>query len=179
MYRRSSGISICARSFSFFARLAWLSASFCGKTSAMATSLVGPLVERAFSAAPVPRPPQPTSARLIVLLSPAYIRGRMKLESAVAAATFPVVLIISRRVRPDGGVWFIGWLPVLVGGVSKGGIGRKMHGTFSLASRPSGSAIRQPLNLSHSSQTHGGLQSFTLATLMFRERMQTNLCSGE
>src|SRR5262245_25811946 len=124
MYRRSSGISICARSFSFFARLAWLSASFCGKTSAMATSLVGPLVERAFSAAPVPRPPQPTSARLIVLLSPAYIRGRMTLARAVAAATLPEVLIISRRVRPEACVgWLIERDPRMEGGEIKGGKG--------------------------------------------------------
>src|SRR5262249_29406847 len=73
----------------------------------MATSLVGPLVESAFSAAPVPRPPQPTSARLMVLLSPAYIRGRITLASAVAAATLPVVLIISRRVRLED---CISWL---------------------------------------------------------------------
>ena len=38
------------------------------KTSAMAQSLVGPLVLRALAAAPVPRPPQPTRATLIVLL---------------------------------------------------------------------------------------------------------------
>ena len=41
------------------------------KTSAMAQSLVRPLVERACEAAPVPRPPQPTSAILMVLPSAA------------------------------------------------------------------------------------------------------------
>ena len=35
----------------------------------MATSLVGPLVCRAFSAAPVPRPPQPTRASWMVVVA--------------------------------------------------------------------------------------------------------------
>ena len=43
----------------------------CAKTSAMAQSFVGPLVLRACAAAPVPRPPQPTRAILMVLFSPA------------------------------------------------------------------------------------------------------------
>src|SRR5258707_13506326 len=68
----------------------------------MATSFVGPLVvESAFSAAPLPRPPQPTSARLTVLLSPAYIRGSTMFARAVAAATLPVVLRSSRRVSAE------------------------------------------------------------------------------
>ena len=50
----------------------WLS-SRSSKTSAMATSLIGPLlVDSALPAAPVPRPPQPTRATWIVLSSPAW-----------------------------------------------------------------------------------------------------------
>ena len=42
----------------------------CSNTSAMATSLIGPLlVDSASAAAPVPRPPQPTRASWIVLFS--------------------------------------------------------------------------------------------------------------
>src|SRR5258708_10742546 len=68
----------------------------------MATSFVGPLVvESAFSAAPRSRAPQPTSARLPVLLSPAYIRGSTMFARAVAAATLPVVLRSSRRVSAE------------------------------------------------------------------------------
>src|SRR6516162_8170352 len=96
----SSGTSTWASSLAFDLSWPWLFWSFFGKTSAIATSLVGPLVvESAFSAAPVPRPPQPTSARLIVLLSPAYIRGSARLATAAAAAILPVVLRSSRRDR--------------------------------------------------------------------------------
>src|SRR4029453_14249827 len=100
----------------------------------MATSFVGPLlVERASPAAPVPRPPQPTSARLIVLLSPAYIRGRKPLAKAVAPAALPVVLISSRRVRPEGRIcWLMEGLPRWKAGKSSGGQrGQKSKGSKS------------------------------------------------
>jgi hypothetical protein len=43
----------------------------CSNTSATAQSFVGPWVDNAFAAAPEPRPPQPTSAILMVLFSAA------------------------------------------------------------------------------------------------------------
>src|SRR5258705_4276213 len=66
----------------------------------MATSLIGPalLVASAFEAAPVPRPPQPTSATWIVLLPAAWTWGMATPARAEAAAMRPVVLINSRRV---------------------------------------------------------------------------------
>src|SRR4051794_28843029 len=64
----------------------------------MATSLIGPpLVASAFAAAPVPRPPQPTSATRIVLSSPAWTDGMATFASAEVAATVLVVLRNSRR----------------------------------------------------------------------------------
>src|SRR5580658_1614294 len=58
--------------------LPWLSLSLAGKTSAMATSLIGPfLIASAFSIAPVPRPPHPTRASWIVLFSAACTWGRV------------------------------------------------------------------------------------------------------
>src|SRR5206468_4961 len=64
-----------------------LRASRSAKTSAMATSLIGPsATDRAFSAAPVPRPPQPTRATRMVLLSPAWTWGRATPAKADAAA---------------------------------------------------------------------------------------------
>src|SRR5262245_15177161 len=71
----------------------------------MATSRVGPcLVDRAFSAAPVPRPPQPTRARLTMLLSPAYSPDRPNPVSVEATAKPPVALRASRRVGAAGSV---------------------------------------------------------------------------
>src|SRR5262249_44007972 len=71
------------------------------KTSAMAVSRVGPCrVERALATAPVPRPPQPTSAMFTTPDSPACTCGNTMPASADAAATFPVVFIMSRRERP-------------------------------------------------------------------------------
>ena len=47
-------------------------ASFVGSKLAIATSLIGPfLTDSALEAAPVPRPPQPTRATLMVFFSPA------------------------------------------------------------------------------------------------------------
>src|SRR5262245_36464619 len=69
----------------------------------MATSRVGPcLVDRAFSAAPVPRPPQPTRARLTMLLSPAYSPDRPNPVRVEATARPPVALRASRRVGAAG-----------------------------------------------------------------------------
>ena len=48
------------------------------KASAMATSLTPESAVRACSAAPVPRPPQPTRPTLIVLLPAAWTRGTVK-----------------------------------------------------------------------------------------------------
>src|SRR4051794_14333977 len=72
----------------------------------MATSLIGPLlVDRALAAAPVPRPPQPIRASLIVLSSPACTCGTATPASAETAATRPVSLRNARRdVPPFGSV---------------------------------------------------------------------------
>src|SRR6266545_549907 len=50
----------------------------------MATSLTGPLPGSAFSAAPVPRPPQPTRASWMVLFSAAWTGGRATPASTLA-----------------------------------------------------------------------------------------------
>src|SRR5437899_101441 len=65
----------------------------------MATSLIGPrFTDRALTAAPVPRPPQPISATLIVWLSAAWTCGRLTPASAEAAAACPVAFRNLRRV---------------------------------------------------------------------------------
>src|SRR5438445_9092498 len=67
----------------------------------MATSLMGPsLTERALTAAPVPRPPQPTRATWIVLFSPACTDGSAMPAKADAAVIAPDFFIISRRDKP-------------------------------------------------------------------------------
>ena len=70
----------------------------------MATSLTGPslLVEKALPAAPVPRPPQPTSASWRVSVPAACTWGRVMPASAEMAATRPLVLMNSRREEPEG-----------------------------------------------------------------------------
>src|SRR5580698_9129258 len=66
--------------------------------SAMATSFVGPFfTDKAFSTAPVPRPPQPTRATRTVFSSPAWTGLRVMPANAEAAATAPDRLSISRR----------------------------------------------------------------------------------
>src|SRR5579883_139626 len=68
----------------------------------MATSLVGPFLEdMASPAAPVPRPPQPTRASWIVLLSPAWTCGSTIPARAEAATTVPDCRIRSRRDGPS------------------------------------------------------------------------------
>src|SRR5262245_44914520 len=75
------------------------------KTSAMATSLMGPdLVEREFSAAPVPRPPQPTRATWMVSSPAAWTAGRERPARAEAVA--PAVSRAWRRDGPPGVVSF-------------------------------------------------------------------------
>src|SRR5438874_1309747 len=72
-----------------------------GKTSAMATSLVGPvLTDMASPAAPVPRPPQPISATEMLLFSAAWTCGIIMPANADAAAILPEALNNSRRDRP-------------------------------------------------------------------------------
>src|SRR3954451_20777206 len=72
----------------------------------MATSLTGPWwVDRASPAAPVPRPPQPTRAMLMVLLSPAYRPDRPK---PAAAARPPGAFRASRRVGATVGSLLMG-----------------------------------------------------------------------
>src|SRR5665213_3752537 len=67
----------------------------------MATSLTGPpLALTALKTAPVPRPPQPTMAIWMVLLSAACTNGIATPARLEAAATTPAVLITSRRDRP-------------------------------------------------------------------------------
>ena len=97
MNLRSSGTSTLSRELVLERRRS-CSSSRSSKTSAMATSLIGPLlVARALAAAPVPRPPQPTRATWIVLSSPAWTDGTATPARAEAAATWPVVLRKSRR----------------------------------------------------------------------------------
>src|SRR4051794_26492404 len=73
------------------------------KTSAMATSLTGPaVVERALTAAPEPRPPQPMRAMRIVLSSAAKTWGMSMPARAEAAAMAEVVLRNSRRLDATG-----------------------------------------------------------------------------
>src|SRR5262249_31583851 len=87
-----------------------------GKTSAIATSLIGPLlVDRALTAAPVPRPPQPTRATWIVLFSPAWTCGIATPARADATAIWPDFFISSRRDRPLLVVLFMDFLYWLVG----------------------------------------------------------------
>ena len=65
----------------------WLPFIRWSKMSAIATRLIGgPLWSMAFFAAPVPRPPQPTSAILIVSLPAAWTKGMKMPASADAAA---------------------------------------------------------------------------------------------
>src|SRR5437868_2466210 len=67
----------------------------------MATSLQGPFLElSALPTAPVPRPPQPTRASWMVLLSPAWTKGTATPARVEAAATTPAVFSTSRRDRP-------------------------------------------------------------------------------
>src|SRR5437588_193230 len=96
----------------------------------MATSLVGPyLTDRALTAAPVPRPPQPIRATLMVLSSPAWTCGTAM--PAKADAPGPDDLRGTRRRRrrklrprnvpgrPGGGVPAPG-LPLEEGSVVRG-----------------------------------------------------------
>ena len=63
----------------------------------MATSLVPESAVRACSAAPVPRPPQPTRPTLIVLLPAAWTRGTVKPVEALAATAAVEPFRKSRR----------------------------------------------------------------------------------
>ena len=60
---------------------------------------------KAFAAAPVPRPPQPTSATLIVLFSAAYARAEMALSNAAPEIATPDVFRKSRREVEDNAGW--------------------------------------------------------------------------
>src|SRR5690349_3883895 len=63
---------------------------------------MGPcLVLRALAAAPVPRPPQPTSATRMVLSAAACTAGTVTPARAEAVATVPVALRKSRRDAPS------------------------------------------------------------------------------
>ncbi len=64
------------------------------KASAMATSLAPESAVRACSAAPVPRPPQPTRPTLIVLLPAAWTRGTVKPVETAAAAAAPTTVAV-------------------------------------------------------------------------------------
>src|SRR3954454_23158185 len=65
----------------------------------MATSRIGLFcTERASPTAPVPRPPQPTSARRIVLSSPAWTEGTARPAKAEAAVILPASARKWRRV---------------------------------------------------------------------------------
>src|SRR6266851_6711739 len=78
-----------------------LSSNRLGKTSAIATSLIGPvLTDMELPAAPVPRPPQPISATDIVSPPAAWTGGSIMPAKADAAAILPDVFNNSRRDRP-------------------------------------------------------------------------------
>ncbi len=69
----------------------------------MATSLTGPWLEfMALATAPFPRPPQPISARRIVLSSAAWTLGIVAPASVTPAAMLPVWAKKLRRDRPFG-----------------------------------------------------------------------------
>src|SRR5689334_14319432 len=72
------------------------------KTSAIATSLIGPCLDvwRALLTAPVPRPPQPMSAIRIRSLPAAWTDGTTTPARAEAVAAVPVVFRKSRRDAP-------------------------------------------------------------------------------
>src|SRR3954447_25558967 len=96
----------------------------------IATSLTGPWwVDSASPAAPVPRPPQPTRAMLMVLLSPAYRPDRPK---PAATARPPVAFRASRRVGATVGSLLMGsfrrepvWGGRTTGRGGGGGVGRR------------------------------------------------------
>ena len=70
----------------------------------MATSLAPESAVRACSAAPVPRPPQPTRPTLIVLLPAAWTRGTVKpVETAVAVAAHHGGRRALQEIAPRGG----------------------------------------------------------------------------
>src|SRR5687768_4227754 len=95
MKRRSSGTSTWLGNLPV--NELWLVFNRFSRTSAMATSLIGgPLTERALAAAPVPRPPQPTSATLVVLSSAAWTKGIWMPASAETAA------VVLRKRRREG-----------------------------------------------------------------------------
>jgi len=72
-------------------------------TSASATTFSGPaVVASALTTAPPPRPPQPISARRMVLSSAANTCGTFTPASAEAAMTAEVVLRNERRPMPAG-----------------------------------------------------------------------------
>jgi hypothetical protein len=61
-------------------------------------NIIGPaLTDRASTAAPDPRPPQPTRANWMVLFSPAYMRDVRPPTRAEVAASRPVFIRNSRR----------------------------------------------------------------------------------
>src|SRR5437660_7245417 len=78
----------------------------------MATSLSGPFFAvKALSAAPPPRPPQPTRATWMVSEPAAWTCGMETPARAETAATLPVVLRKSRREVTRGSDSFIIHLP--------------------------------------------------------------------
>ena len=97
MNARSEGTSILSGKLAVrFLRLAW---SRSGKMSAMACSFTWPpVVEKASATAPVPRPPQPTRASLIVSEPAAWQWGTAAPARAPAAVAAAVVRRNSRRV---------------------------------------------------------------------------------
>src|SRR5437588_226368 len=100
MNLRSFGTSTCVSNLSCSAL--WLVLKRSSNTSAIATSLIGPFcTDSAFCAAPVPRPPQPTSAICTVLSCPACTAGIVAPASAPALSATPVPFKNSRRELAD------------------------------------------------------------------------------
>src|SRR6478672_7479698 len=122
MNLRSSEMSICARCCRSKAVL--LLRKLPALTSAIATRRVLPLgTLRAWPAAPVPRPPAPTRATLMVSLPPAWTWG----STAPARAEAAVTLSALRRERTEffetlmlspgtltESTWISGWLQVFI-----------------------------------------------------------------
>jgi len=100
----SGGTSICWGYFS--ERTLWALARRFSKMSAIAIIFTGPLGEsNALAAAPLLRPPQPMSARRMVLFSAAWTKGSVVPASAEAAASLPLRDTNSRREREVEGAW--------------------------------------------------------------------------
>src|SRR5687768_10089880 len=143
MNLRSAGTSTLSLYFSFFERPWKVPSRRPWKTSAMAVSLIGPLVvSRASPIAPPPRPPQPTRATLTTSEPAAWTAGTANADAAVATAA---ALVNERRET-------LGWSDMweISCGVPDWGTGGR-NGLLLTASYPRGRAGRQVQGFTRSS----------------------------